>query len=241
MGAPGGVFGAPWAATLGGRRASLYTWRTGAGSNTPSRWPATSCPEPPSFTTAPATKSPLAKWSGSDCNGLYRICLSTEALNKNTAAMASLITQRDFRAVQNLPFCYLCGQSFAPDDRINRDHVSPKSIFAGPDRSPLLLATHQHCNSAQKLTDEKVGQLIALKRGYMPSPPENRRLKFGRPMLVGLTAVTNLDVDEAVWRWIRGFHAALYREPLPPGRIVGAVQHRFPERGVQHVELCPTL
>jgi hypothetical protein len=140
---------------------------------------------PPSSTTAPATRSPLARSSGSDCNGLYRICLCTEAVGKKTTPMASLITQRGFRAVQNLPFCHLCGQSFSPNDRINRDQVPPECIFARPDRSPLLLATHQGCNSAQKLTAEKIEQPIALKWGYMPSFPENRRLKFGRSMLVG--------------------------------------------------------
>jgi hypothetical protein len=30
-------------------------------------------------------------------------------------------------------------------------------------------------------------------------------------------AVTNVNVVEAVWRYIRGFHAALYREPLSLG------------------------
>src|SRR5437016_5499563 len=119
--------------------------------------------------------------------------------------MPSLLTQRDFRAVQNLPF-YLCGKNFDPGDRKNNDHVPPENIFAKRDRMPLLLATHCDCNSAHKLTDEKIGQLISLKWGHAPSSPENWRLKLGRSPLVGLGAITNLNVDEAVWRWIRGFH-----------------------------------
>jgi hypothetical protein len=32
----------------------------------------------------------------------------------------------------------------------------------------------------------------------------------------GYAAVIDLDIETAVWRWILGFHAALYREPLVP-------------------------
>jgi len=128
--------------------------------------------------------------------------------------MVSLTTQVELRAVQTLPFCYLCGVRFAPGDDIDRDHVPPKSIFAMTDRQPLILRTHRGCNNMHKLTDEKIGQLIALNYGQVPANPLNRRLRFAHLGLVGTTAVTNLNIDAAIWRWIAGFHAALYREPL---------------------------
>lgn len=39
--------------------------------------------------------------------------------------------------------------------------------------------------------------------------------------------MTNLNIDEAVWRWIRGFHAALYQEPFPALRR-GSLVTPFP-------------
>jgi hypothetical protein len=61
--------------------------------------------------------------------------------------------------------------------------------------------------------DEKIGQLIALRYGRVPRIPVHRRLKFVLSPQRNLGAVVNLDIDAAVWRWIGGFHAALYREP----------------------------
>jgi hypothetical protein len=116
--------------------------------------------------------------------------------------MVSLLRQHDFRNVQNLPFCYLCGQQFVAGDSQNRDHVPPQCIFAPLDREPLWLPGHTACNKSYRLLDEKIGQLIALRYGKVPHNPAHRRLKF---------AIS--DIDAAIWRWIGGFHAALYREP----------------------------
>ncbi len=91
--------------------------------------------------------------------------------------MVLLLNQKSFRPVQNLPFCYLCGRSFSASDSKNRDHVPPECLFAPEDREPLLLPTHVDCNKAYELIDEKMGQLIALRYGKVPSP-EYRRLKF---------------------------------------------------------------
>ena len=129
--------------------------------------------------------------------------------------MVTISTQRELRAVQKLGFCYLCGLPLVRENR-NRDHVPPENIFAVADRNPpLLLPTHVECNSAHKLTDEKIGQLIALKRRHVPSSPEHRRLRFTLSPGQGLSAVNNLDLDGAIWRWIKGFHAALYGEFMP--------------------------
>lgn len=140
--------------------------------------------------------------------------------------MPQLKTQSDFRPVQRLDFCYICGGELGPGDARNKDHVPPKSLFLPADREPSLwLPTHPTCNSDQTLDDEKIGQLIALKYGEVPTNPDHRRLK----LLVGdgYGAVVNLDVHGAVWRWIRGFHATLYGEPLllPIG---GALVTPFP-------------
>jgi hypothetical protein len=145
--------------------------------------------------------------------------------------MVSLLTQRDFRAVQNLPFCYLCGKKFADGDNINSDHVPPENIFEKKDRMPLKLLTHYNCNHAYRDIDEKIGQVIALRRGQVPAL-RNRKLKITYNLSTGQSALTNLDIEDAVWRWIRGFHAALYHHPFPPddpakGYRSGALQTPF--------------
>src|SRR5207244_2023671 len=98
------------------------------------------------------------------------------------------------RAVQNLPFCYLCGKAFVAGDPKNRDHVPPECVFLESDREPLLLRTHPTCNQSYQLIDERIGQLIALKYGKLPSKPEHDRLKFAGALEINLAAVTNVDV-----------------------------------------------
>ena len=88
--------------------------------------------------------------------------------------MVSLLRQNDFRRVQTLPFCYLCGRKFVAGDSPNRDHVPPQSIFAPADREPLWLPTHPACNSGYRLLDEKIGQLIILRYGKVPSNAAHR-------------------------------------------------------------------
>jgi hypothetical protein len=127
--------------------------------------------------------------------------------------MVSLLRQSDFRSVQDLSFCYLCGEQFVAGDSQNRDHVPPECIFAPLDRDPLWLPAHTVCNKSYGLMDEKIGQLIALRYGKVPRNPGHRRLKFAVSPQRNLGAVVNLDIDAAVWRWIGGFHAALYRKP----------------------------
>jgi hypothetical protein len=142
--------------------------------------------------------------------------------------MVALSNQKDFRAVQDLPFCYLCGKEFVPNDVTDRDHVPPKKLFAATDRQPaLILKAHKACNSGQSHTDNKMGQLLKLKRGVVPSNPGDRILEFALFPMQGMGAVRNVEIDEAVWRWIRGFHAALYRQPFPDRRF-GALVTPFP-------------
>jgi hypothetical protein len=139
--------------------------------------------------------------------------------------MGELKTQSDLRAVRNLPFCYLCGEPFGPSDASNHDHVPPKAIFATKDRQPLKLKTHESCNSRHSMTDEKIGQLISLQRQKFPARIEDRKLQVAH-LGIGIGAVTNLHIDGAIWRWIGGFHAALYREPLTKAN--GSIVTPFP-------------
>jgi hypothetical protein len=164
--------------------------------------------------------------------------------------MVSLVTQRERRTAQNLSFCYLCGKDFVDGDIINKDHVPPEGIFAAKDRDPLLLKTHKACNDAQTLNDEKIGQLIALRRRKVPAP-ERRRLQFALSPH-GHSAVTNLNIDEVIWRCIGGFHAALYQGPAvgTRGSLVTPFQRakdiggRFivqPLRSEQHTNFVQTI
>ncbi len=82
---------------------------------------------------------------------------------------------------------------------------------------PLILTTHRSCNNAHHLTDDQMGQLVAFLHGKAPA-------ERSRP--IGLTevqvgdggskraVVTGVNLDAALWRWIRGFHAALYQQLL---------------------------
>jgi hypothetical protein len=127
--------------------------------------------------------------------------------------MPILETLKDFQRVRRLTFCYLCGVSFIEDDVTDGDHVPPKTAFNSSDREPALkLETHNKCNASFSVEDKKVGQLIALRRREKAPPFRDQALRFVSGG--GMAAVTNLNVDAAVWRWIQGFHAALYRQPL---------------------------
>jgi hypothetical protein len=93
--------------------------------------------------------------------------------------------------------------------------VPPKAIFANSDRNPpLKLKAHLHCNGSQSGTDEKMGQLLSLLHNKVPRP-ERQRLRFKVSPELNVGGVTNLDIERAVWRYILGFHAALYQEPFP--------------------------
>ena len=139
--------------------------------------------------------------------------------------MVLLTTQKEFREIQDLPFCYLCGNGFVEGDEKDRDHVPPQSAIAKCDREPLWLPTHVRCNGLHHLNDEKIGQLIALRRGKAPRQ-DVRRLHVALSPDATQGAVTNLNITQAVWRWIAGFHAALYR--LPPVGIKGSLVTPLP-------------
>jgi len=133
--------------------------------------------------------------------------------------MIQIITHKALHNCAKLDFCYLCGQPFENGRETNRDHVPPKAIFLpGDRRNPLILPTHPGCNQSESVDDELVSQLVSALHRALPRP-ERQRLKF----IVGLVKsdgepiafTANVDLGRIVWRWVRGFHAALYHEYLP--------------------------
>jgi hypothetical protein len=134
--------------------------------------------------------------------------------------MPSIKTHRECRSAQRLSFCYLCGEEFLPGDERTRDHLPAEAAFAADDRSigPVLwLPTHRNCNGARSADDQKLGQLIALLRFEVPASRRDLQLNFEISPQQQLGALANLNLDQSVWRWVRGFHAALYGERLPDG------------------------
>lgn len=136
--------------------------------------------------------------------------------------MPKLTTQKELRQAQKLGFCYLCGQGFeGSQDLRDRDHVPPESIFAKTDRSPpLILPVHVSCNRQQSGDDEAIGQLVAVLHGKYVRK-ERQRLELKTYRVEGLeepiVGLVNPRIRSIMWRWIRGFHAALYGEYLPEG------------------------
>lgn len=133
--------------------------------------------------------------------------------------MIRLFNQKDYRPLQDLLFCYLCTESLLPNDAKDHDHVVAKSCFELVDRTPpLKLPTHKRCNNAENLNDEKIGQIVSLLHGRVPSRVQHRMLKF-EPVIHPITgqdtyALTNADIEGMIRRWVRGFHSALYKAPL---------------------------
>lgn len=127
--------------------------------------------------------------------------------------MVSLSTLQDFRQVQTLPFCYVCGREFVPGDSTDRDHVPARKVFHVRDREPAMwLPTHKKCNGEHSGVDQRMTQLIGVRWGKALTARDRQLdVKVFGP---ATAAVMNLNIDYVVMRWVRAFHAALYREPL---------------------------
>ena len=126
-----------------------------------------------------------------------------------------LSTQADLRALQALPFCYLCGAS-TDSAPVNQDHVLARSLFARGDRTPpLKLPTHVSCNQERSGDDEAVGLLVSLLHSLRLSTPRRLPVVPRLHPSGALLASTSLDLRGCIWRWVRGYHAALYRSHLP--------------------------
>lgn len=129
-----------------------------------------------------------------------------------------LDSQTAFRPIQKLSFCYLCTRQFLGDEDVDRDHVPPYKLFAKGDRNfPLILPTHKQCNSNRSAEDQVIGQLVGMLRGRDTYDNDRKmRVVAGKfPDGSKGAGILGVDLPKIIRRWIRGFHAALYREPLP--------------------------
>ncbi len=91
------------------------------------------------------------------------------------------------------------------------------------------------------LDDEVLGQLVALIHGKQPSE-NNDKLKLDFYQIKGseetMAAFSQRNIEFLLKRWLRGFHTALYHEPLDNNSRF-AIQTPFPsvtKRGGQFVE-----
>lgn len=129
------------------------------------------------------------------------------------------MNQKALRNVSSFKFCYLCGKEFGDGDKLDKDHVPPENIFAKEDRNPpLKLLSHESCNNIRSDDDQIIGQLVSLVRGK--APPERQTLldisKVTLGDMRGTGILQNVVLEPIVRRWIRGFHAALYKSYLSP-------------------------
>jgi hypothetical protein len=130
-----------------------------------------------------------------------------------------LTSEKDFKVIKSLPFCYLCGQALTSRLERDKDHVPPSGIFAQADRGqPLILLTHRLCNGSRSKEDQTIGQLVGVLHGRRVNQKHNKlKIKVGRFMDGSRgAALEGFDLKEAIRRWVRGFHAALYGEYLSP-------------------------
>lgn len=148
------------------------------------------------------------------------------------AEVPSITTREEARAAQRQDFCYLCGKPFTEEDPATRDHVPPTAIFLKEDRDfPLWLPAHRRCNREESGDDQVIAQLFGLVHRRPPSEKE-RKLDFHglEDTNTGRQAVGLADpgLKRVVFRWVRGFHAALYKEFLPEELELRAIHMPFP-------------
>ena len=133
--------------------------------------------------------------------------------------MPSILTQQDLRAARRRDFCYICGEALPTDQKPSTDHVPPTSLFAPEDRDPpLILPTHHDCNQERSAQDEPIGQLVSLLHGRIPRAEVVKLPLFAIDRGPGRTprgGLHDFPFISIVFRWVRGFHAALYGQFLP--------------------------
>jgi len=125
------------------------------------------------------------------------------------------VTHKLLKGASGLSFCYLCGTTFRPGDETDRDHVPPSGLFAKADRDPpLILLTHRRCNRSRSTEDQEISQLVGVLHGRRVNARHNKlQIQVGwSPDGQPAVVATPIDVKAAIRRWVRGFHAALYRE-----------------------------
>lgn len=160
-----------------------------------------------------------------------------------------LETQQAMRPLQRLAFCYLCGLKIEAGQRRTRDHVPPSAIFAVADRDfPLILPTHDKCNHGWTEADCRIGELVGVLHGRALEPGKSKLEFAGSEFSDGSVgaAVRGLDLRSIVRRCIRGFHAALYGEPLDASATAFMTTPPMPEAratgaGAKRVEVAAVV
>lgn len=136
--------------------------------------------------------------------------------------MPTIADQKQAREVQKLDFCFMCGGPFCKESehlKKTPDHLPPQAVFAVADKNfPLQVPAHWKCNNDWSNGDDVIGELVAILHGKTKEP-EKTRLEFqlAKDEVTGdaVVGVGGLNIERHVIRWVRGFHAALYREFLP--------------------------
>lgn len=130
--------------------------------------------------------------------------------------MKSITNQKQAQALQRLPFCYLCGKSFSVSCSVDREHVVARNLFRKSDREnfPLILPSHTICNGEQSCDDETIGQFVRL---LHPEGSKTHKIEltgYYEENTLQAGTIRGVAFERVIWRWVRGFHSALYQEPL---------------------------
>lgn len=150
-----------------------------------------------------------------------------------------ILSQKEMQdARQTIAFCYLCGKDLPPRGEPGRrkqligEHVIPRTLLGNAPESQaeawaVVLDVHRACEESTKQRADhwlKLLQDMHVKPASEWAKPGHVRDMPIRPSLLihpqtgtAVTTFTGLgDLFAGVWRWIRGLHAALYREFLLP-------------------------
>ena len=133
--------------------------------------------------------------------------------------MVGIIKQKQARQVQSRDFCYLCGQNIEGYGPTDKDHVPPRGMFKKEDRDyPIILPVHEKCNDAWQTVDDKVKLLIDILHGKDITRYSGKyRAEIAEDKDGTLyPLIGDMPLIPMIGRIVRGFHAALYNEYLPP-------------------------
>lgn len=144
-------------------------------------------------------------------------------------------TDKELDSCQNDTwFCYLCGRRLVEPLRkprpVSLEHVIPRAVLGvGIDGCRALkLPVHKQCDEKYKMRDDEV---ISVFQRFTETPDRELRTQERNALSV-LTHARYYDTQtgrdlpllpvrrmcSAVETWVKGMHAALYREP-PVGRV----------------------
>lgn len=153
-------------------------------------------------------------------------------------AHSRITSQKKMRQIRGeIQFCYLCGEELPARDKsgcrqqVTGEHVIPRSLLGDVPKDStqawaVELTVHRSCEQSRK---QHVDHWLKLLQEIHVKPP---RQWAGpghlRNLPVYPSQVTHPDTGDVlpafsgcsvlldgVWQWIRGIHAALYREFLP--------------------------